>query len=339
MNLITGATGLVGTHLAIELIEKGKDVRCIYRDDKKLLLVKEVMEFYHPGNGETIFNNIEWVKGDILDIESLNEAMEDVDVVYHCAAVISFGQYSADLVYKVNVEGTTNIVNLCIEHNINKLCHISSSAAVGKHPYNGILYASEKTKWKKSNNNTDYSISKYNSEKEVWRGIEEGLEAVILNPCVILGPGDWKKGSLQMFKTISEGLKFYTSGGNGFIDARDVAKTAFHMSEKGIISEKFLLVSENLYFKEIFDMIAKEFNIKAPNIKAGQPITEIAWRIEAIRSFFTSNTPSITKESTRSAHKTVVFDNKKIKEELGYEFIPVEESIGNACEFFKRFYA
>ena len=334
MIFVTGGTGLLGTHVLIELLKQGQKVRALKRSTSDLSLVKKVFDFYFEQNSDSFFNQIEWVEGSILDIVSLQNGIKDCSVVYHCAAIVSFKRRDFKKLIKTNKEGTANVVNVCLASNIDHLCYVSSTAAIGRSETKDVY--DETNKWVTSSENSGYAVSKYLGENEVWRGVEEGLNAVIVNPSVILGPGNWNEGSLSIFKVVKNGLKFYTPGLNGFVDARDVAKIMVALSAKRIFNERFLVVSENLKFQHLFEQIATEFNVKAPSILVKPWMAALAWRLEGLLAFFFVRKQNITRETARSSMNSTSYANQKIKERLNFQFIPINESIKNAVIFFNR---
>lgn len=333
MILVTGGTGLLGTHLLIELSKGDEKIRALKREHSNLTLVEKIFCFYNAENGKQLFSKIEWVDGDINDVVALEDAFIGVDTVYHCAAVVSFDPKDYNRIDKINREGTANVVNCCLDANINKLCHVSSTAAIGRTKESEII--TEKNSWKNTPENSWYAISKYNAEREVWRGIEEGLNAVIVNPCVILGPSDWNSSSSSLFQTSAKGLKYFTEGGNAFVDVRDVVTCMIALMKKNISAERYLIISENLKFKQVFEIMAKEFGTKIPYKKVSKRLSNFGWKWEWWRTKLFGGKARITKETARAAHQTYCYDNSKIKKELGIEFISVEDSVKNAVRFFK----
>ncbi|MBA7581641.1 Aurachin B dehydrogenase [subsurface metagenome] len=318
MILITGATGLVGSHLLYELLKKEEKVKALKRQSSDTGNVLRTFGYY-TDEQKKLYSRIEWVEGDISDRESLEMAFKDVNKVYHTAAVISMDSADSAEMKIINVEGTANIVNLCLEKKISKLCYVSSVAAIGKRtPPNKITYSS----------------TKFNAEMEVWRGMAEGLEAVIVNPSIIIGPGVWGKGSLAMFDKIAKGLKFYTRGVTGYIDVRDVVKAMVLLMESEKKGERFILNSENLSFQEVFGMIALVLNKPAPDIYANRFITGFVWRLDWLKSKLTGGTHLITKEAVAIAHRETLFSNEKVREVLGIDFIPMRESIEDTARRF-----
>lgn len=320
--LVTGASGLVGSHLLKKLLCEGKKIKAIYRKDIPDVKGKE---------------NIEWVEGDILDVISLEKAMKHVDHVYHCAAVVSFNPAMKDLMFKTNIEGTANIVNIALETGVKKLCFVSSVAALGKTTPGKEV--TESSIWSEDANNSNYGKSKYLAEVEVWRGVAEGLEAVIVNPVIILGSGNWDEGSTKLFKSVYEEFPWYTEGVNGFVDAMDVASAMFQLMESKISGERFILSSEDITYKELFTTIANNFHKKPPTKKVTPLIANIVWRLEAIKSLFTKKQPLVTKETAKSAQSFVYHYNSKIKSFLpDFKYTPIEVTIKRVCNELKSIY-
>ena len=322
MILVTGGTGFLGSYIIKQLIEKGYAVRAIRRSNKSPYWI-----------AKEIFNKVEWVEGDVLDVVALEDAMEGVDAVIHSAAVVSFVKKDRGNMYHVNVEGTANVVNMMLEKNVRRLIHISSVAGLGRTAGGG--HVNEEKKWEESKVNTHYGSSKHKGELHVWRGIGEGLEAVILNPSTILGYGNWNLGSCSIFKNIFKGVNWYVPGINGFVDVEDVAKVAVLMLESNISEERFIVNADSWPFKKLQDNIANGFGKKGPTRKTTAFLLGMGWRLEKIRSMFTGKKPLLTKESARVAQSATWFENDKLLKALpGFSFIPLEETIKNACKLY-----
>jgi len=332
MIFVTGGTGLLGTHVLVELSKRGEKIRALKRVTSDLSLTKKIFGFYFGETSDQLFNRIEWVDGDLLDVVSLQNGIKDCAVVYHCAALVSFKRRDFKKLVKINKEGTANIVNVCLAAKVDHLCYVSSTAAVGRSEIKTVY--DETNKWVSSPENSGYAVSKYIAENEVWRGVEEGLNAVIVNPCVILGPGNWNESSLTLFKVVKKGLKFYTCGVNAFVDARDIAFVMAELSARRIFNERFLVVSENLAFKTLFEKVAKAFNVKAPAVLVRPWLAGLAWRLEGLLSFCFGRKQNITRETARSSMSTTSYSNQKIKERLNFDFIPIDDSVNNAVKFF-----
>ncbi len=318
--LVTGGTGFIGSYIIKELVEKGYAVKAIRRNNR--------LPFYIS---QDIFNKVEWVNGDILDIISLQDAMETTDAVVHSAAIVSFFPGDKKKMYQANIEGTANVVNAALEQNIKRMVHISSVAALGRTVHGG--HVNEEKTWEESKVNTPYAISKHHAEMEVWRGIAEGLNTVILNPSTVLGFGDWNTSSCKIFNSVYHEFPWYTNGINGFVAIEDVAKAAVQLMESNINAQRFIINTENISFRNLFNIIADGFGKKHPHKEATPFLGEIAWRTGALKSLLTGKKPLLTKASARVAQSITYFDNKKILEALPeFSFTPLAKSIDNTCQ-------
>jgi nucleoside-diphosphate-sugar epimerase len=326
---VTGSSGLVGSHLLYALAEKGDKVRALYRSQESLRTIEHLFAYYNQKNSTSYTTeHIEWIKGDILDVSILDDATSNVNIVYHCAAIVTFLKSDFHTCMKVNRKGTANVVNACLRNNVSKLCYVSSTAALGRSKET----VSEDTKWKSGADVSGYSVSKHSAEKEVFRGAAEGLKVSIVNPCVILGPGDWDKGSLTILKAAKNGLSFYTTGSNAIVDARDVANVLILLAEAEESEEKYLLIGENVSFKKLFTMITERLKTKSPKYKLNAPIAKaIAFILENGLRFFGIKSP-LTLESMQSAYKEVSYSNQKVKDRFNYSFFTLEQSIDNAVK-------
>lgn len=333
MILVTGASGLLGGHVLLMLAKKGFQIKALATKEISKIKALNTFKAYNKQD-EKLFENIQWVFGSITDSEFLFEILEGVDVVYHCAAVVSFGPNDIEIMNQTNINGTEALVNMCLLKNIKKFCHVSSVAALGKNTDDSLI--TEETYFVNSPKNSNYGISKYNAEREVWRASEEGLPIVIVNPSVILGPGDWNTGSSNMFSSAYKGLKYYSEGVTGFVDVRDVANIMIQLMESNIQHQRFIVCAENLKYSDVFNQIHDAFGKKRPYIKASHFLAEIVWRLEKIKSKLTGTNPLITKETVDAAFQKVAFSNKKVKQTLNYNFIPISESISTICKIFEQ---
>ncbi len=333
MILVTGGTGLVGSHLLLELTGKYEQVRAIHRPGSDVGRVLEVFSIYLDSPQDR-FRKIQWVPGDITDIDSVLEVMDEVEYVYHAAADVSFQPGSGSALLHNNVGGTANVVNACLEKNINKLCYVSSTAALGSAPAGAEV--TEDLQWTTSKSRSMYSISKFQSEMEVWRGIAEGLKAVIVNPSIIIGPGDWKRSSSYLFTAVWKGMKFYTKGVTGYVDIHDVVHSMIGLMESGHLGERFTLSSENLSYHQVLKMIAEALGKKPPCIHATPFLISLAWRIDWLISNLTGKSRSITREAAKLSNKKAFFSNQKISEATGIKFIPVSQSIQDTARIFLK---
>lgn len=333
MILVTGGTGLVGSHLLYHLTQKNALVCAIYRSKEKIEKVKEVFSFYTDDYLPS-FKKIKWIKADITDIPSLEIvfSMCKVSNVYHCAGLVSFNPKDYYKMRQVNINGTANIVNFCVDEKVKKLCFVSSISTLGS-AINGKVIT-EDNKWNKEEESSEYAITKHGAEMEVWRASQEGIDVVIVNPGVILGSGFFNTGSGKIFSQVYNGFKFYTEGITGFVGVKDVVKAMISLTESTIKNQRFILVSENKSFKDIFFSIAKEFNKKPPSIKVNTIITSVFWRIDWLLTKITKKEPLLTKNSARSSHNKEYYSSEKIKNELNFEFEKMNKVIVEACKNF-----
>ncbi len=318
MNLITGSTGLVGTCLLEKHVSDGIPVRALIRKESD----KDKFKF------DT--SKVDWVIGDVLDVVALSNALSGVEYVFHCAAIVSYGGKMEAHMHKVNIEGTANVVNRCLLQNVKKLCHLSSVAALGEgteqKPLNELNYFDE------SKEHSSYGYSKYYSELEVWRGIEEGLSAVILNPTIILGPGDWNRSSSKLFKYVWDEHKFYIGGGYNFIDVRDLVQQMFAITYSDTENNSFVITGHTVSYKDVFSKIAAEFKKRAPfkEAKTFHKRGLLWW--SAIRSFFTGAEPLITKDAVYKSDRFPIMDNSKIEKAFPHKYFSMEDTISWTCK-------
>jgi nucleoside-diphosphate-sugar epimerase len=322
MILVTGATGLVGSHLVLQLIMQDQAVKALFRKEKNKKNVLQVFEYYQKTE---LFGKIDWIQADILDVPSLEIAFENVATVYHCAALISFDPKDEEKLRKTNIEGTANVVNLSIDFGVKKLCYVSSIAALGDlKDFEKVI--TEETEWNPEAHHSDYAISKYGAEMEVWRGHQEGLEVVVVNPGVILGPIFWSDGSGEIYQRVKNGLPFYTKGGTGFVSVTDVVKAMINLMQSTIKNERFVLVSETLSYQTVTDLIAEKLKVNTPKIHAKKWMTSIAWRLDGLLGLF-GKKRMLSKDMSRTLHTIDYYDSSKVKESIGIEFEKIAEYI------------
>ncbi len=315
MILVTGGAGLVGSELIKQLLGQGKTVKAIYN--------KSPLRF---ANASTLVS----VPCDILDVYALENAMQDVTEVYHCAAIVSFAPKDEHALYKINVEGTANVVNACLNAAVRKLVYVSSVAALGRIRVGEMI--NETMQWTPETSNSKYGHSKYLAEIEVWRGVAEGLNAVVVNPVIILGAGNWNEGSTKLFKSVYEGFPWFTTGTSGFVCVQDVANAMIQLMSSDISAEKFIISAENSSYQSILNMIARGFNKNPPSKKVTPFLAAITWRLEAIKSIFTGASPLITKETAATSLAEVKFDNSKLLKFLPtFRYTSLEETISGTC--------
>jgi len=329
--LVTGGTGMTGAYLLAKLLQKNYEVKALKRENSNTNITKNIFNFLFENSDEQ-FSKINWINGDITDYNSINQAMNSVDYVYHLAAKVSFKPSDKEFILNNNVQGTANIVNAALNYKIKKLCHVSSIATLGN-SFNGD-FINEETERQKKQIVSGYSLSKFRSENEVWRGIAEGLNAVIVNPSIILGVGNWEKGSARFIKTVNDGFKYFTNGGTGFIDVNDVVDVMIKLTESNISNERFILNSENLSYKTFFEIIADNLNKKRAHIETSNIMLKSLMIYDKLRYLTTGKEPRVTKFTVSSALQTKTYSNEKIKETLNYDFTPIKDSLKIICERF-----
>lgn len=318
---VTGGAGLVGKELLNQLLAEGYHVRALTHHAK--------ITITHPG--------LEHIQGDLLDVVLLEEALEGVTHVFHCAALVSYVPADQYRLMKMNVEGTANIVNACLDAGIEKLVYVSSVAAIGRIRKGEAV--NETMQWTEKTNNSHYGKSKYLAEMEVWRGVGEGLNAVIVNPSLIFGGDDWSTGSSAIFKSAYEEFPWYSEGVSGFVDVKDVAQAMILLMNSDISGQRFILSSENLTYKEVFTLIAKCFDKKPPHKRVTSFLAELVWRLEALKGKITGNKPLLTKETARTSLAKVYYDHSKVLNALpGFTFTPIAETIHRTCQVMKEKY-
>ncbi|GEP95037.1 NAD-dependent epimerase/dehydratase family protein [Chitinophaga cymbidii] len=313
MILVTGGSGFLGSYLLRSLVRTGKPVRALYRR-------------HIPVQLAGIKDRVEWMQGDVLDIGAVEDAMQDVEQVYHCAAVVSFQPDKRAEMLRINVEGTANVVNLALENGVKKMVHVSSVAALGRARQAEDI--SEEAQWEDSKHNSYYAISKHLSEIEIWRGIAEGLNAVIVNPSIILGSGFWHDGSGMLLKNAWKEFPYYTEGINGFVDVEDVVDVMTALMESDIRGQRYILSAENWPYRQLFTVMAEALGKKPPHIATRPWMAELVWRLEKIKGMITGKRPLLTKETARTAQQKVYYNNSKILRALpDFRFKPLEQTV------------
>ncbi len=330
--LVTGATGLVGARICLELILSGRRVKGLRRSTSSDEILQRTF-----GDQPSLLDAVHWVEGDITEVLSVYEALEGVDEVYHAAGLVSFDPSDRDKLFRINTVGTTNLVNMSLERGIKAFCHISSVAALGRSTESPLV--DEQSEWTESPYNTTYAKSKYAAEQEVWRGIEEGLPAVILNPSIILGPGDWWTGSGSLFRAVHQGLRFYPCGSTGFVDVRDVAHAALLLMRGKHFGERFVLNGADCSFRHIFTLIADALGKAPVSIRVGPALAGVAWRIEKVRTLFTGKPPVITRETAHTSTADWRYDGSKVCRSTGLTYTPIDSSVRDWAEVFQKSFA
>lgn len=335
MILVTGGTGLVGSHLLLELTGSGEKVKAIFRNKKSLESVKKVFS-YRLSEAEATehFNRIEWIPANITDVPSLELVFGDVDYVYHCAALVSFDTSRDAQLRKTNIEGTANVVNFCIKNKVKKLCYVSSIATLDKAP--GKKEISESSSWNKEVDHSMYAITKYGAEMEVWRASQEGVPVVIVNPGVIIGPGFWNSGSGKIFGKVDKGLNYHFPKVTGFVGVEDVAKIMRKLMASEAQNEQYILVSDNKSFRSILDDTARALGKELPKKELKPWMITAGWLFQQLKSPFSDKEKNLDWNSRKTLFKQTFYNSDKIKERLDYDFEPVSEVISKSAELYMR---
>lgn len=319
MIFLTGASGLVGNFICRKLIQEGQQVRALKRASSDLSGLQDVAA------------QVEWVEGDLLDILSLQEAMEGCQAVIHCAGMVSYHKKDARQLFQVNAEGTTNMVNAALRQKVKRFVHMSSVAAIGRSAR--LHKIDENFDWADADEHTAYGQSKQQAEIEVFRAGVEGMEVVVLNPALVLGPGPWDQSSMQVFKYVYDESPFYTEGFMNYIDARDLANITFAALQGELKSgERYIVSAGALSYKQFFDLAAAAMEKKAPSIRVNSYLLKTAYYVESLRAWLSGKTPLITKETLKLARQRLIFANSKIQQSLDYQFIPLRETVQWTCK-------
>lgn len=332
MILVTGATGLVGAHLLLHLLEKKQTVRAIYRNAESISKSKVLFEKQHK---LALFAQIDWIQADITNLPQLEIAFQEITQVYHCAGLISFDPADEESLRKINIEGTANVVNLCLAHAVQKLCFVSSIATIGVSPLPSSP-CDETHEWNPELPHTDYAISKYGAEMEIWRGYQEGLSVVIVNPGVILGPYFWESGSGELFAKVAQKFPFYSSGSTGFIGITDVVQPMIQLMESTVSGERYILVSENKSYEAVLKEIGQAMNVSMRWIAIRKWMIGVAWRAEALAGIIFGKKRRLSKQLAQTLFDSTQYSSAKISKELGISFNPISQVIQEIASVYPK---
>ena len=322
---------MIGSHLLFRLVSNGLQVRANFRTEKSLEKVARVFSYYSD-NPKPLLDKIEWMKADITDVAHLEGLFVGIEKVYHCAALISFDPKDYKTLEKINIGGTANVVNLCLKYGIKKLCHVSSIAAIG--PSKKDSLATEENEWNEAQASV-YGLAKYHSELEVWRGSQEGLSVVIVNPGVVLGPGFWWSGSGTFFTYVAKEKKYLIPGGTGFVTVNDVVNAMIQLMASDIQSQRFIIVNQNWTYKKLFQEIASRFGVEPPHKKLTPAMLEVFWRLDWLQSHVFGKRRKLSKAMAKSLLHHETYSNDKIKAVAGFTFEDMAPTIDFCCTVFK----
>ena len=331
MILVTGGTGLVGSHLIYQLTLENNVIRATHRADSDIERVKLLFKFYSKDFNQ-LFKKIEWIEADLNNLSQLQDAFKDISFVYHCAAYISFNPSRYETLRRVNIRGTANIVNLCINNKIKKLCHVSSVATLG---YN-IKEIDENNYWDGNKYKSAYAISKYGAEMEVWRGVQEGVKSVIINPGIIIGPGFSKSAFGKIIEMVTKKKRFHTCGKTGYVDVRDIANIMIRLMNSKIENERYIVVNKNLSYKRVIDIVSSNLGLKNKSKFLSKSKLKIALMLDLVSSKFLNKERKLSKALCKTLTRNFIYSSKKIKKSLSFEFTSILETFEKSCQFYSQ---
>lgn len=330
--LVTGGTGLLGAHLLQQLTARGVAVRAIARQGASRRVVDKVFAAYSK-NLEADRARVEWVTADITDYYSLEDVFGGIEKIFHVAGYVSFKKTDKRKLETVNIRGSANVVDAALHQGVRKVIYVSSVAALGRADLEDLI--TEETPWKNSPQNTHYAVTKQAGEREIWRGSEEGLDVLVVNPGLIVGYGDWDSGTGRIIKRIAEGQAFYTAGCNGWVDVRDTARAMIELDAAGVRNEKFILINENVPFDKAFARIAHHTGSKPPGIKAGPMLIRMAVFTEWLKHKLLGKEPLVTRETALTASLYSRYDNSKLGKHIPFAYTPFEETLEEVAKWYK----
>ncbi|MCC5946484.1 MAG: NAD-dependent epimerase/dehydratase family protein [Bernardetiaceae bacterium] len=322
---ITGANGLIGSYIARHLLAQGWTLYGLRRSNSDMRFIDDIASQIH------------WFEGDICEPFGWEMALEGIDYIVHAAAFVSLAKQDEKRMFEINIEGTANLVNMASQYPIKKFCHISSVAAIGE-PLPNRNSIAENHLWDNDVNHGSYPRSKHFSEREVWRAAIEGLPVIILNPSFVLGFGDPNRSSSALFGRLKKGLPFYGTGSLNYVDAEDLAHITHQALISDITSERYIVNAGKITYRQLFAQITELLDTKAPKRPLPYWLGEVAWRLDAARSFFTGKSPQITKQALQASRRNFLYEPDKLKKDFKYEFKALEDSLQNICPKYKAFF-
>lgn len=308
MVFVTGVTGLVGRYLVDELLLAGEEVRALCRPTSDRTAVHQFLA--QCGTDDA---SLQWVEGSLHDGMFLEEALEGCQRVYHCAALVSFHPKDAEEMMRINRDATGMLVNAMLHVGVEELIHVSSVAALGRKPGEPVH---EDVPFEDGRDVSNYARSKFAAELEVWRGQEEGLRVLAVNPVIVLGQGDFSRSSSMLFTLVHRGLTWYPTGTNGFVAARDVARACTLLAVHNCWGERFVLCSENASYQQLMAWMAEAMGLPAPHRPLKAWMMGTAWRLSALWEALTGRRAPISKESVENTNKDHRYATDKLERTL-----------------------
>lgn len=333
VNLVTGASGILGSYVVAELVKQGETVVACRQAKSSLLPIEKVFALKFE-DWEEQFKKVEWRELDLTSLLSIETALQGIDTVYHCAGFVSFAASDRSKLFQINEQGTANLVNACLALPGIQFCHVSSIGTLNNSEHIGPL--NESVFWKSTGKEGYYAISKYNAEREVWRGMEEGLNAVIVNPGVILAPAFWQQSSLELIHKAYKGNRFFTAGQTAYVMADDVAAVMIQLVKQKVFGKRFLVFENNYTYRAVFEALRKGFHYKGRLIEVSESVLKVVAFIERFFSFFIGRDAVLSPSVMRAAFNQQLYSRENLDNTLKHEFIPLLSGISNLCEIYLK---
>ena len=330
MILVTGGTGMLGAHLLLACARNKLPVRALYRSATRLQEVSDFFEYHFPDD-PSHFKQIEWHQSDLNDWSQLEQAFEGINQIYHCAAKVSFASYHTQKLIKTNIEGTANVVNLALKYKVKKMVYVSSIAALGVEPM--IKKVDENHSWNSNLPHTPYAYSKYGAELEVWRGSQEGLEVLVVNPGIILGEYFWNRSSGTLISRIAKGMNFYPTGNAGIVSLNDVVQCMMLLMNSTLKNERYILVSENISYQKLMKKIASQLGVKPPRFPLTKTLLYSLYILNKVTYAIGLKKSFLNRATLESLCSTQIYEGSKIERELNFHYSATDtvlEAIGKA---------
>lgn len=334
MNVITGGTGSVGMHLVATWLAAGEPVRVFARPQAERSRLRNFLAHalaHDPG----AFDRLEWAEGDLMDGIALEEAFAGAKRVVHAAAVVSFHRRDAVHMMRANRDGTANVVNAMLATGVGELVYISSVAALGRKPGEPVVH--EETVFEDGPAVSAYARSKYRAELEVWRGQEEGLRVLVLNPVIVIGPGDYARSSAALLSQVANGLRFFPTGSNGFVAAQDVADAAWQLLQSGAWGHRFVVCGFHATYREVLDALADALETQRPRFAVRPWMAGIAWRVARLVEFVTGHPAFATRDALATSARNHRYSSEKLTNRIGLAFTPLQPAAKRAADHYLRF--